>query len=230
MNSKLKKFCTQGCLISFFIFQILTNVAHADALFDVTITGEVGFNQINTSVLADAVPGDLVVISFQVDADNFQDSMIFPVRGYEIIESSFAMQFGSATVGLEMPSGETPLFVIRNDDPAVDGFFLGTSLNGFPNGVATDQTGIFGQFRSNFSVGYDNDPLDSLDIAGAAGSYDFTGLTSFGFTIDDGPFAAAEVNFSNLTISSTVIPEPTLGFPLFGFGILLVSKRRCKSS
>lgn len=205
------------------------STAHAD-VFDVTIQGEVEFNQINGGPLGTVVEGDLATISFQVDSGNFQDSTNFPVRGYIIDESSFSMDIGSVSVGLEDPSTEIPLFALRNDDPAVDGFFLGTNVDGFPNGVALDQTGLFGQFRSNFSVTYENDPLPSLDIADAVGEYDFDGLSVFGFTIDDGPFNATGLIFNSMTISSpSTIPEPTMIIPVIGLGIAFSGRRKRQS-
>lgn len=208
----------------------LLNTAQAD-VFDVTIHGEVEFNQINSGTLGMVNPGDLAVISFQVNEGNFVDSTNFPVRGYVIDETTFSMQIGAVTIGLQDPLMEVPLFVLRNDDPAVDGFFLGTEVDGFPNGVALDQTGAFGQFRSNFSVTYGNDPLSSLDIADAVGDYDFDGLTVFGFTIDDGPFNAAGLIFSDMSISAgTVIPEPTTVIPFIGLGIALANRRTRRSS
>lgn len=186
---------------------------------EVRITGVVEFNQINNGVLADATSGDAAEIVFQIDSENFVDSTNFPVRGYQIIGSSFTFTAGGASVGLAdpLPAGVTPYFVIRNDDPAVDGFFLGTNIDGFPNGVPSDEDGVFGPFSPNFSVGYDTDPLDSLDVLGALGSYDFTGLTSFNFTVDDGPFNAMGLIFEGMTI--TAVPVPAAAW-LFGTALV----------
>ena len=125
-----------------------------------------------------------------------------------MIGSSTSITIGSAVAGLADPysAGLTPYFILRNDDPAVDGFFLGESPDGFPNGIELDAPGGFGNFRAAFNVSYNNDPLSSLDIADAAGSYDFTGLTVFGMTIDDGPFNAMGLIFSHMEIS--VVPAP----------------------
>ena len=65
-----------------------------------------------------------------------------------------------------------------------DGFFVATSVD-FPIGVPIDVTGAFEQFRNVFSVTYEGDVLTSLDITGAAGTYDFDQLTVFGWTIDE---------------------------------------------
>jgi hypothetical protein len=180
----------------------LASPVHADVV-EVTVDGTVDFNQIGASPLGDANAGDPVTITFQVDSDNFVNSPTFPTRGYVIDQMSFNMTLGAVTIGLEnpFPAGTTPYFVLRDNDPAVDGFFVATSVD-FPIGVPLDQAGIFGQFTSNYSVGYDGGTLSSLDILGALGTYDFTGLQVFGWSIDDGPFNAMGINFQQMTIES----------------------------
>ena len=173
----------------------------------VEIAGEVEFNQVNFGAFADVNQGDAATITFMVDAANFMDSPNFPTRGYEIDHASFDLTLGAVSVGLQdpFPGGETPYFVLRNNDPVVDGFFLSTNVD-FPFGVPLDEPGQLDQFVSQFSVTYDNQPLDSLDIVDAAGTYDFTGLTVFNYTVDDGPFQAIGMIFDHMTI--TVVPAP----------------------
>lgn len=223
MNSKLR------LIIAALVF---TFAASANAvLVEVRIAGTVEFNQINTGVLQSASSGDAVSLVFQVDSDDFTDSTNFPVRGYQIIASSFSFTAGGSTVGIAdpFPTGLTPYFVIRNDDPAVDGFFLGTNIDGFPNGIPSDSLGLFDFFSPNFSVSYDQDPLPSLDILDALGTYDFTGgLTSFNFTVTDGPFDAMAIGFENMTITQIPVPGAVwlLGSSLFA--LLGISRRRTR--
>ena len=75
------------------------------------------------------------------------------------------------------------------------------------------QTGIFGQFNNNYSVTYTGDTLPSLDILDALGTYDFTGLTVFNWTIDDGPFNAMGIIFEQMTIEPLVLDEDGDGIP-----------------
>jgi hypothetical protein len=162
-------------------------------------------------------------MTFMLDSTDFFDSPNFPTRGYVIDQASYSFMLGSVTVGLQdpFPAGQTPYFVLRDNDPAVDGFFLSTNVD-FPFGVPLSEEGQIEQFVSNFSVAYNNDPLSSLDILDAGGVYDFDGLTNFNFTIGDGPFDAMGLVFEQLTI--TIIPAPaTLALlaPL-----TLVSRRR----
>ncbi len=168
----------------------------------VTVTGEVEFNQVTDPPLGNVNPQDLVQLTFRVDSEVFVDSGSFPTRGYPIDPTSFSLLLGTTEVGLQdpFPPGEKPYFVLRDNDPAVDGFFVGTSVD-FPVGVPIGVTGIFGQFRNVFSVTYEGDVLSSLDIVEAAGTYDFTQLTVFGWTIDDGPFSPLGIIFSEMTIA-----------------------------
>ncbi len=195
-------------------------------LIQVEVVGTVDFGGVNVGQWADANPGDPVVMSFQLDAANFVDSMNFPVRGYEIIQPSFALTIGGDTAGLApmQPFG-APYFVVRNDDPAVDGFFLGTNIDGFPNGVATDETAqIAPTFDALFSATYEGTRLDSLDIVDAVGTYDFTGLSVFNWGLEDGPVQPMGFIFDSWSIS--IVPSPaTLALaPLAG--LAAVRRRR----
>lgn len=169
---------------------------------EIVWTGEVEFNGINSGPLSNVNTGDSAVIRFCVDSDVFIDSTNFPTRGYDIAAADFSLTFPGGSVGLQdpIPGGDDALFVIRDDDPAVDGFFLGSSVDGFPDGVPLALSGGFGPFRVRSSVTYGNDPLPSLDVLDAQGDYDFTGLTVFGFAITDGPFDAMGLIFESLSI------------------------------
>lgn len=191
----------------FLLLLTFASVANA-TLVEVRINGEVEFNQISTGPLSGASSGDAAQIAFLVDSDQFVDSINFPVRGYEIITASFSFSVGGATVGMDDPvaGGFTPYFVVRDNDPVVDGFFLGTDIDGFPNGIPSDAPGVFGPFTPNFSVSYGGDTLSSLDILANPSTYDFFGLMSFNLTVDDGPFNAMGLLFSDMTISAIPLP------------------------
>ena len=214
MNLCQKSSCRFSSLVALFLICAFTANVGADVVYDVTINGVVEFNQIGAPPLGTVAPGETVTLSFQIDSENFVDSLSFPTRGYEIDQTSFLLAFsGGTSIGLQdpFPGGQTPYFVIRDNDPAVDGFFVSTNID-FPTGVPLQQTGFFEQFRNNFSVTYNGNTLSSLDIADAEGKYDFAGLNVFNWTIDDGPANAAGFNFSNLTIAR--VPEPTMIIPL----------------
>ncbi|MFN0058061.1 MAG: hypothetical protein ACKVX7_06355 [Planctomycetota bacterium] len=175
----------------------------------VTATGEVEFDGIPSGPLGAVSAGESVTLSFRLDTDIFMDSGTFNTRGYPLVAGSFELAFSSASIGLQspFPTGQMPFFVIRNNDPGVDGFFVATSID-YPNGVPIAQAGVFEQFRNNFYVTYGGTTLDSLAVEDALGSYDFTGLTVFNWTIDDGPFNAMIMIFESMTIELVAtVPE-----------------------
>lgn len=202
---------------------LTTGIAHAE-IVQVDINGTVEFNQIDFGVFGDVVTGDSATYSFQVDSDVFVDGS-FPTRGYEILPGSMSVTIGGGVAGLAdpYPAGQSPYFVLRNNDPAVDGFFLGNNPDGFPNGVILDQEGLVDSLSANFNVSYGNDPLPSLDILDAAGLYTFDGLTVFGMSINDGPFEAMFMVFDSMEI--TVIPSPAVA-PLLLLAGLAAGRRR----
>jgi len=167
----------------------------------VSWTGEVEFNSIGPAPLGTPVMGESVTLSCLLDTADFVDSASFPTRGYVVDQTSFELSFDSVSVPLKspFPAGETPYFVLRDNDPGVDGFFVSTSVD-FPEGVPLAQVGGFGDFNLVTAVTYGPDALPSLDLLDALGSYDFTGLSVFSFRIEDGPFDAMGMIFESLTL------------------------------
>jgi len=211
-------------------------------LVDVQIVGTVEFNisnpnnpNTNQNILA-IQPGEKLTYSFQVDSASFADSGLFNVRGYEIIQSSFAVTTSggfSTSLASPLPGGATPYFVLRNNDPAVDGFYLTWGGVNFPAGLPTAEDGLFGDpFEAAFSVGYDGGTLSSLDILDADGTYGYGSggpgtLTSFYFNLVDLGFEVVGVSFDQLTI--TVIPAPP-AIALLGCCLALSRRRRQRPS
>jgi len=167
----------------------------------VTFTGKVEYNQINPAPLGNVGAEENVTLTFLIDSDDFVDSPSFPTRGYAITTGSFSLAFESASLGLQepFPTVLTPYFVLRDNDPAVDGFLVSKS-NENPIGVPISQAGIFEQFSNNTYVTYGGSTLSSLDILDALGIYEFAGLTVYNWTIDDGPFNPLGIEFQVLTI------------------------------
>jgi len=161
-------------------------------------------------------------MSFEVDSDVFLDGVPGDTRGYEIDQSSFSLTFDTpASVGLlnPFPGGETPYFSLVDGFPVSDGFYVSTSPFS-PGGVPLEQE----PFSTNLEIGYEGDTLSSLDILDALGTYDFDGLTSFGFTIwsvfpDN---VAMEMDF----VQMTIVPEPTTFGLLAALGLLALRGRR----
>ncbi|TAJ12407.1 MAG: hypothetical protein EPO68_13750 [Planctomycetota bacterium] len=184
--------------------------------FTVRWHGHVEYNQITTGALGAVHANDPVLITLRVDAANFVNSPTFPTRGYPAVAGTFAYQIGSVALGLQTPypAVPPPMLVLRNDDPAVDGFLLSTNVD-VPVGVPLDQTGIFGALQAYQMVTYGGTALSSLDVAAAVGTYDFTGLSVFGFAIQDGPFDPVGVIFDKLEIAPFA---PSCGFAAYGAG------------
>lgn len=170
-------------------------------MYSVVITGSVDFSQVSFGQFADVVSGDPIVVELMVDSDDFIDSASFPTRAYAITD--FDVTIGGIAVGFQdpYPAGLTPYFVIRDNDPAVDGFFLSHGTD-FPTGLFIDEpANVDDFFGVSFNVTYGGELLDSLDIAGATGTYDFDGLTVFGFALTDGPFEAMFFIYEQMTIT-----------------------------
>ena len=196
--------------------------ARAD-IVNVEIRGSVEWNQIPAAPLSGAHVGDAATLTFTVDSNNFLNNPQFPTRGYPIDFNSFKLKFPTFEIGLQnpYPAGQTPYFVLRNNDPAVDGFFISTGT-GFFDGVPLNQAGGVEQFANEFHATYGGTLLSSLDVLGAVGHYDFTGLTVFNWTIDDGPLNPLGILFNDMTIS---VPEPgSIG--LLALALPLLARRR----
>ena len=171
--------------------------------YHVEMVGAVEFSQVTFGIFADVVAGDAVLVQFDVDSDNYLDSTSFPTRGYVIDHPTYLLTIGGVSVGLQDPyaEGMTPYFVIRDNDPAVDGFFLSNGPD-WPTGVFVNEPANVGDFfASTFEVAYTNDPLPSLEIGDAVGTYAYDSISSYYFSLNDGPFEAMFFEFVSLTIS-----------------------------
>lgn len=190
----------------------------------VTATGIVVFNGIGDPPLGGVNSFDNVVMSFEVDSDNFMDGVPGDLRSYEIDQSSFSLAFDTPVeVGLldPFPAGQTPYFTVVDGFPVSDGFFVSTSLVS-PGGVPLEQEPV----NANLDLGYMGDTLSSLDILDAAGTYDFTGLTRFGFNLWQAvpDNVVLDIDFAQMTI--VPVPEPAALALLGPLGLLLL--RRCQ--
>jgi len=184
---------------------LLAGAARAGMPVQVTVTGQVFFNGIGAPPLSGVSAGETAVMSFQVDSNNFIDSIPGDIRAYEINQSSFLLEFsGGVSQALLNPYPTTPYFGIIDGFPVSDGFFVSSSANS-PGGVSLAQT----PFQANVSLGYAGGTLSSVDILDALGTYDFTGLTSFSYDLwtvfpDN---VVLGIDFQEMTIA--LVPAPT---------------------
>jgi hypothetical protein len=158
-------------------------------MVQVEIITEVEYNQVSFGILADVVPGDIVVATFLVDSDNFIDSTSYGVRSYPIDMASFQVTLGTVgPVGLVLPQPDnaTVYFVVRESDPVSDGFFLSANPEWpWVNPYLDIPAQLDPYFGYKYEVGYSGDTLSSRDILEAAGSYGYDGIESFYVGLQD---------------------------------------------
>ncbi len=198
----------------------LAGAAHA-ASVKVEIFGVIEYNQIKNGSLAKTIvhAGDAASISFLLDSNVYMnDPDGLPTRGYSIDQPSFTATFGPSSLGLAnpFPAGD-PMFILRNNDPAADGFFLSTGT-AWDAPLAMSEDGFFGPLGCHFAVGYLGDTLTSLDITDAVGTYDYDGLTNFYWSTDDGGMDPMWINIDHMTIS--LVPAPATLALLAPLGLL----------
>lgn len=207
--------------------------AQADP-YQIVITGLVDFNVIKGD-LTGVKQGDPVTLNFSVDSSNFLNSASFPTRGYVIDPASFALHIGNAVI--TMPSTGTPTyFVLRNNDPRVDGFFVSAGVDDvfeFPvvdtGGAILNQMDLKHTF--NGSNGHPVDPtFSSLNIADATGSYNLTqNVSAFLWGLGVNGTHGAEIVPTSMTITAAV-PEPdSYALMLAGLSVIGFIARRRKA-
>ena len=190
----------------------------------VTVAGTVDFNQIQGNQ-ANVAGGDPVTMSFSVDSDSFVDSPNFPVRGYALDPASFQLSVGGNPIPFADPQPFGPAyFVLRDNDPAVDGFFLSRNID-VPQPVSVNIPGLTQVHELNFSRTFnDGAPLPSLDILDALGTYGTENLSVFDWSVGLFGNAGGSYNYESITLAA--VPEPaSLGFVGVA-GLALLRRRR----
>jgi hypothetical protein len=132
------------------------------------------------------------------------------------VPGSYSLTFDTSTGPLVIPfpspypNGGTPYFVVRNNDPHVDGFYFSTDNLDYPFTAfwVNDVARFAPYFQQAFEVSYPEDRLPSLDIYDATGTYNYDGLSVFYFSIIDGGFDAMFVDYTDMTISRVPVEVP----------------------
>ena len=195
----------------------------AAVLIDVSVLGQVRSNSVSSGVLQSVKAGDSGVMNFHVDSDVFLNSATFPTRGYNIDQPSFSLMLGPATLGLQapFPAGEMPYFVLRDNDPAVDGFFVSRNEIEVPAPVPLSDPSLSLSFVQTYSS---VDILTSLDITDAAGVHGTTHQSFSSFSIASG-LESVEFDFVSMTIGT--VPEPsTAALVILGLAGATFQRRR----
>ena len=170
--------------------------------------------------------GDAATFTFMVDSNSFIDSSAHPVRGYTITPGSMSLTVGGYSVALTVPS---PMyFSIRNNDPGVDGVFVGTTEAGW-----SAMDAVFPGSNVPLSFGFletwtGGQQWSSTDIAGLAGqSFGTNKISVFAFELAT-PGGTGVVSFNVPTMTVSAVPEPaTFGLmALGGLGLLAFARRR----
>lgn len=189
----------------------------------VEIRGTVDYNVIRGDL--NGIPsGAPVVLGFDLDSTKFVDNPNYPTRGYLIDLASFDMNFGGVHIGLDNPQpyGDA-YFVLRDNDPAVDGFFMSQGNLDYPMSLTIHVPGLAPEHEFDFLRTFDNaTTLHSLDILDATGTYGFENMSSYLWTIGRFGNPGAEVMYESISI--TAVPEPST-LTLFGIGALVALRR-----
>jgi len=157
--------------------------AQAETVF-VEVTGFVEYNQVWFGAFADVNAGDPVRLYFEVDSDNFVNSSYYPTRGYLIDPASYSLTLGSVYGRNDGAYPSTPYFVLRDNDPAVDGFFdrreCRLAVSADPAQRVGKARHLPQRLRGGLTMSIVVDPGD---IFGPDGFYDYDGLTNYYFTV-----------------------------------------------
>lgn len=163
-------------------------IAHAETV-RVIVTGQVESNGFASGTFAGIPSGAPVTMTIDLDSTNYLDSAALPgrTRGYRFYASTFSLRIGAVTTTLT-PSA-IGYFVVRNDDPRVDGFFIsqGTDIDTMvPLQMTPANYGIaFSRTFNNPLPAPALDPtLPSVDILDAVGTWGFDNISSYNFTVE----------------------------------------------
>jgi len=192
----------------------------------VEVTGVVDYNVIRGDMSV-VNSGDPVVMGFDIDSNVYVDSASFPTRGYVIDAASFAMSVGGVPVLFDDPQPVPAYFVLRDNDPAVDGFFMSGGSVDLPFPTTVHIPGLVPEHELDFLSTFTNGTtLTSLNILDAVGTYGTDNLSVYNWTI--GRFGNPGAEYVYRTITITAVPEPgTLALMALGMlGVAGLSGRR----
>jgi hypothetical protein len=194
----------------------------------VDVKGSVDYNVIRGDMSV-VNSGDPVVMGFDVDSDSYVDSGSYPTRGYVIDASSFSMTVGGVPVLFDDPQPVPAYFVLRDKDPAVDGFFMSGGSVDLPFPTTVHIPGLVPDHELDYLTTFnDGATLTSLNILDAVGTYGTANLSVYNWTIGRFGNPGAEYVYESITISA--VPEPTtlalMAMGLLGVGVLRRARRQ----
>ncbi|WP_077037947.1 PEP-CTERM sorting domain-containing protein [Pelomonas sp. KK5] len=193
--------------------------------YKVTLTSTVSEVDSQTGI-ANLIPkGSTVQMSFLLNSTNYQNDPQWPTRGYVVDMSTVSFAANGVAITVDPAKGSTgntlPVyFVLRNNDPKVDGVFLAnntttdTDFTAHVAGMGTD-------FQFNFHETWlGGTQFNSLNIADNTGSWGSKNLSVYEFDLQlQGGYIAATLGVPTVTISA--VPEPG-SMALMGLGGLAI--------
>jgi len=173
----------------------------------VEIKGRVAYNVIKGD-LTNVKAGDPATMSFLIDSSVFADNPFHPTRGYTIKLESFAMNVGGVNLPIVNPQPDgTAFFVVRDNDPAVDGFFMSQGDLSYPLPIAVKIPGLNPVHELVFSRTFSNgNVLPSLDVLRSLKKFGFEYMSSFQWTVGRFGTYGMEINYDSIQLSANVKP------------------------
>ncbi|GDY00522.1 hypothetical protein LBMAG48_29250 [Phycisphaerae bacterium] len=175
---------------AFAVCLIAAGSAQAERDIRVTVTGQVESNGFASGTFAGLGAGTPVVMTIDLDSTDFLDSPHLPgrTRGYRFGPTNFSLRVGNVVTTLRSNPQPAAYFVLRNDDPRVDGFFLsqGTDIDTqIPLAMTPNNFGIaFSRTFGNVPPVGPDPTLGSLRLYDAIGTWGFENISSYNFTIE----------------------------------------------
>ena len=155
----------------------------------VTVTGEIESNAFLSGTFAGLPAGTPVTMTIDLDSTQFLDSPNLPgrTRGYSFGPANFSLRVGNVVTTLRSSPALPAYFVLRNNDPRVDGFFLsqGTDIDTtMPLAMTPNNYGVaFQRTFGNMPPSGPDPTLTSLNLRDAFGTWGFENISSYNFTI-----------------------------------------------
>lgn len=175
-------------------------------------TGSVSANAIAGEPMKSVKVGEQVLCELHVDSSSTVSGVYPSTAGFSAYNFSLVFS-GGVKVGLSNKSSTPSYFVLSKEMQGgggiSDGFWLSESVNS-PGGAPLTQEELF----LDLEVSYKASSVPSLDITKAAGTYDYTNLTVFGFNIwrANPDNVAMVLNFTDVHIIELPSAQPA---PLF---------------
>lgn len=190
----------------------------------VEIRGTVEFNVFVNGPLAQPAvqPGDVAVVAFYLDSTDYLDSPLptCRTRGYRMLDGSFSLRIGDVDIAqvADLPANQRPYFLLRDNDPGVDGVLFANSQTICAQTDAPVPIDLPGASGAPFSLGFSrtfDDPnspdtvFNSLNIEENEGYWGFEWMSSYDFGVNGGGGTPLGIVYDWFSITQLSPPEVT---------------------